>query len=310
MRALKVVREAGVRRVIAQGGLEPVSRRPPLRDEPANGYPVTRDDDGLTMLDRVEDVGEAPCRLRGSYRNHEYILSDLVCLCVGDRSQPTPGAARVSAGIVRLVDPHASPPIAGPSHAGQGIACRSGSAVGAGGNDATVRDHPRQYRGGRPAGWARGAAPTCPARLVPVTNDPVVVLTPQGPGVDCPAYRAPGGAATAPRTPFRDVGNAARHTIVKVADATGHATVKVADDVGHAASAAWDSTVGSWFEMAISFGITAATHTGQARALFATLASGSDEPVVLTTLSGLRTQPWKSRHSSQARRRRRCAGDR
>jgi hypothetical protein len=38
--------------------------------------------------------------------------------------------------------------------------------------------------------------------------------------------------------------------------------------------------------MAISFDITAATHTGQARALFATLASGSDEPVVLTTLSG------------------------
>ena len=29
--------------------------------------------------------------------------------------------------------------------------------------------------------------------------------------------------------------------------------------------------------MAISFDITAATHTGQARALFATLASGSDE---------------------------------
>lgn len=38
--------------------------------------------------------------------------------------------------------------------------------------------------------------------------------------------------------------------------------------------------------MAISFDITAATRTGQARALFATLASGSDEPVVLTTLSG------------------------
>jgi hypothetical protein len=48
-------------------------------------------------------------------------------------------------------------------------------------------------------------------------------------------------------TPFRDAANAAGHTIVKVADATGHAAVKVADDVGHAASAAWDSTVGSWF---------------------------------------------------------------
>lgn len=82
MRALKVVREAGVRRVIAQGGLEPVSRRPPLRDEPANRYPVTRDDDGLAMLDCIEDAGEAPCRLRGSYCDHEYTLSDLVRLCV------------------------------------------------------------------------------------------------------------------------------------------------------------------------------------------------------------------------------------
>lgn len=76
MRALKVVREAGVRRVVAQGGLEPVGRRPSLRDEPADRNPVTRDDDSLAMLDRIEDVGEAPCRLRGSYRNHEYILSD------------------------------------------------------------------------------------------------------------------------------------------------------------------------------------------------------------------------------------------
>ena len=88
VRALKVVREAGVRWVVAQGSLEPVSRRPPLRDEPTNRYTVTRDDDRLTVLDRIEDVGEAPCRLRGSYRNHEYTLSDLVCLCVygGQRS--------------------------------------------------------------------------------------------------------------------------------------------------------------------------------------------------------------------------------
>lgn len=82
MCALKVVREAGVRWVVAQGGLEPVGRRPPLRDEPANWYPVTRDDDGLTMLDRIEDVGEAPCRLRRGYCNHEYTLSDLVCLYI------------------------------------------------------------------------------------------------------------------------------------------------------------------------------------------------------------------------------------
>jgi hypothetical protein len=78
MRALKVVREAGVRRVIAQGGPEPVSRRPTLRDEPTNRYSITRDDDGLTMLDRIEDVGEAPRRLRGSHCDHEYTLSDLV----------------------------------------------------------------------------------------------------------------------------------------------------------------------------------------------------------------------------------------
>lgn len=82
MHALKVVRKAGVCRVVAQGGLEPVSRRPPLRDEPTNWYAVARDDDRLTVLDRVEDVGETPCRLRGSYRDHEYILSDLVCLYV------------------------------------------------------------------------------------------------------------------------------------------------------------------------------------------------------------------------------------
>ena len=82
MRALKVVGEAGVRRVIAQGGPEPVSRRPTLRDKPADGHPVAGDDDGLAMLDRVQDVSEAPRRLRGSHRDHEYTLSDLVCLYV------------------------------------------------------------------------------------------------------------------------------------------------------------------------------------------------------------------------------------
>jgi hypothetical protein len=87
MRALKIVREAGVRRVVAQGGLEPVSRCPPLRNEPANGYPVTRDDDGLAMLDRIKDAGEASCRLRGSHGNYKYILSDLLCLCVATGSR-------------------------------------------------------------------------------------------------------------------------------------------------------------------------------------------------------------------------------
>jgi hypothetical protein len=106
MRALKVVREAGVRWVVAQGGLEPVSRRPPLRDEPTNRYPVTRDDDGLTMLDCIEDVGEAPCRLRSSYRDHEYTLSDLVCLCVYERRGPLPAmTGSWTAGSVAEVAP-------------------------------------------------------------------------------------------------------------------------------------------------------------------------------------------------------------
>lgn len=82
MRALQVVREPGVRWVIAQGGLEPVSRRPALRDESANRHPVAGDDDGLAVLDRVEDVSEAPRRLRSSDRDHENILSDLICLYV------------------------------------------------------------------------------------------------------------------------------------------------------------------------------------------------------------------------------------
>lgn len=34
------------------------------------------------MLDCIENIGEAPCRLRGSYHDHEYTLSDLVCLYV------------------------------------------------------------------------------------------------------------------------------------------------------------------------------------------------------------------------------------
>ena len=80
--ALKVIREPGIRRVIAQGGLEPVSRRAPLWDEPTNWYPVARDDDSLAVLDGVEDVSEAPRRLSGSHRDHEYTLSDLVCLYV------------------------------------------------------------------------------------------------------------------------------------------------------------------------------------------------------------------------------------
>lgn len=98
MRALKVVGEAGVRRVVAQGRLEPVGGRPPLRDEPSNGHPVTCYDDGLTVLDRVEDVSEAPRRLRCRHRDHEYILSDLICLCVYHRSR---GLVSARVGLAR-----------------------------------------------------------------------------------------------------------------------------------------------------------------------------------------------------------------
>jgi hypothetical protein len=90
MRALKVVREAGVRGVVAQGGLEPVGRRPPLRNEPSNRYTGTRDDDRLTALDRIEDAGEAPGRLRGGYLDHEYIRSDPVRLCVHENGPLQP----------------------------------------------------------------------------------------------------------------------------------------------------------------------------------------------------------------------------
>ena len=73
--ALEVVGEVDVRGVIAQGRFEPVGRRPPLWDEPTDGYPVPRDDDGLAMLNSIEDVSEAPCRLSGSHCDHNYIPS-------------------------------------------------------------------------------------------------------------------------------------------------------------------------------------------------------------------------------------------
>jgi hypothetical protein len=34
------------------------------------------------VLDSVEDIGETPRRLSGGHRNHEYILSDLLCYYV------------------------------------------------------------------------------------------------------------------------------------------------------------------------------------------------------------------------------------
>lgn len=76
MHELKVVREPGIRRVVAQGLLETVRRRTPLGDEPPDRHAITGDDDGLAMLDGVKDIGEGPRGLRGSHCNHEYILSD------------------------------------------------------------------------------------------------------------------------------------------------------------------------------------------------------------------------------------------
>src|SRR3984957_347274 len=143
MHALKVVREAGVRRVIAKGGLEPVSRRPPLRDEPANRYPVTRDDYGLAVLDCIEDVGEVSCRLRGSYCDHDYILSDLVCLCV----YKLRGLLRACSALVRWPYPWRSPsgtriPATGAAKPGpraRGDRVRMASVAGARGSAMSIR---------------------------------------------------------------------------------------------------------------------------------------------------------------------------
>lgn len=70
VRDFEVVREIRVGGVVAQGGLQPLSRRASFRREATHGNAVASDHDGLSMLDRVEDVGEVPCRLRGGYCNH------------------------------------------------------------------------------------------------------------------------------------------------------------------------------------------------------------------------------------------------
>jgi len=79
MHAIKVIREPGIRRVVKQGGFKPVGRCAPIRDEPADRHSVAGNDNGLPVLDGVEDVGEAPCRLCSSHSDHGYILSDLLC---------------------------------------------------------------------------------------------------------------------------------------------------------------------------------------------------------------------------------------
>ena len=78
MRCLKVVSELFIGWVVSQCGLEPLSGRSPFRGEPTDRNAVAGDHDGLAALDLVKDVRKVPCRLSGRYRNHEYILSDLI----------------------------------------------------------------------------------------------------------------------------------------------------------------------------------------------------------------------------------------
>jgi hypothetical protein len=78
MSCFEVVGEPRIGGIVPQGGLEPLRGRAPFRRETPDGYPVTGDHDGLAVLDLVEDAGEVPRRLSGSYRNHGYILSELI----------------------------------------------------------------------------------------------------------------------------------------------------------------------------------------------------------------------------------------
>jgi len=76
--AFQVVGKPGVSRMVRQRGLEQVRGRSPLRDKPPDRCTIAGDDDGLPMLNRIEDAREAPRRLCGSDRNHDSILSDLI----------------------------------------------------------------------------------------------------------------------------------------------------------------------------------------------------------------------------------------
>jgi len=87
VRALKVIREPGIGWVVPQGGLQSVGRGASLRNEPADGYPVTGDDDSLAVLNGIENAGEASRRLCGVTAIMEYILSDLVCIYISEPSR-------------------------------------------------------------------------------------------------------------------------------------------------------------------------------------------------------------------------------
>jgi hypothetical protein len=84
MSSQDIVSEPGIGRVIPQHNLQPVRRRASFRCQPSDRYPVSGDHDRLAMLDGVEEVSEVPRRLGGSHRNHEYILSDLLCIYVDE----------------------------------------------------------------------------------------------------------------------------------------------------------------------------------------------------------------------------------
>lgn len=58
MGCLKIVGEFLVGWVVPQRGLESLGGCAPLRGEPADRHPVAGDDDGLAVLDLVEDVRE------------------------------------------------------------------------------------------------------------------------------------------------------------------------------------------------------------------------------------------------------------
>ena len=75
---LEIVGKSPIGGVVPQRSLESLGGCAPFWGESADGYAVTSDDDGLAALDLVKDVREVPCCLSGCYRNHSYILSDLI----------------------------------------------------------------------------------------------------------------------------------------------------------------------------------------------------------------------------------------
>lgn len=78
MGRLKVIGKPIIGRVVPQRSFESLGGCAPLGDKPTDRHAVASDDDCLAALDLVEDVREVASRLGGRYRNHVYILSDLI----------------------------------------------------------------------------------------------------------------------------------------------------------------------------------------------------------------------------------------